>query len=285
MRATTIFLASIGLCVTSQASRTTVTFDYGWKFRLGDPATASPPLQVATLDASFTPNSTDGQHCHHIAWSQLGRMGPKDCRGACSGATPGCLMWQYFYGADDQLNPNGYPRSRHCYIHDGTQGGPPTCDGKGTGVNASFGESRSAVPPPIAERTGVTWKETSFDDSGWTDVNVPHDFVKLGSYSEDADGHHGYLPRDKAGWYRKTFTLPAEWTQAGLASGSEGSTWIHFEGVFQAVDVFLNGKFVLRHTSGYLGFDVPLDTAMLRVGGEKNVLALRVDASFGSGHW
>ena len=35
-------------------------------------------------------------------------------------------------------------------------------------------------------------------------------------------------------------------------------------GVFQAVDVFLNGEFVLRHTSGYLGFDVPLDAALLR---------------------
>ena len=160
----------------------------------------------------------------------------------------------------------------------GTQGGPPTWDGKGTGLNISVGESRSAVPPPIAERKGVTWKEPHFDDSDWADVNLPHDFVKLGAYSEAADGHHGYLPRDEAGWYRKTFTLPAEWTH--------GSTWLHFEGVFQAVDVFVNGQFVLRHTSGYLGFDVPLDTALMAVNGAaENVLALRVDASFGSGHW
>ena len=53
------------------------------------------------------------------------------------------------------------------------------------------------------------------------------------------------------------------------------------------MDVFLNGEHLLRHTSGYLGFDVPLHSArQLNYGaGAKNVLALRVDSSFGSGHW
>ena len=110
---------------------------------------------------------------------------------------------------------------------------------------------------------------------------MPHDFVLLGNYNNvTADGHHGYLPRDEAGWYRKTFKLPANWTG--------GTTWIHFDGVFQAVDIFVNGKFVLRHTSGYLGFDVPLDTAsgLLATGASDfNVISIRVDASFGSGHW
>ena len=55
--------------------------------------------------------------------------------------------------------------------------------------------------------------------------------------------------------YRKHFTLPSSF-------GAGGETWLHFEGVFQAVDVFLNGEWVLRHTSGYLGFDVPLHTGI-----------------------
>lgn len=181
-------------------------------------------------------------------------------------------MWQYFEKVDEQ-HPDG--GSRHCYIHDGTQG-PPSCDGAGTGVNESYGESRAAVPPSIGDRTGVTWKETTFDDSEWDGVDLPHDFVRLGAYSADADGHHGYLPRDTAGWYRKSFSLPAEWTGT--------HAWLHLEGVFQAVDVFLNGKFILRHTSGYLPFDVPLAAARLGAG-STNVLALRVDSSFGSGHW
>ena len=50
-------------------------------------------------------------------------------------------------------------------------------------------------------------------------------------------------------------------------------------------DVFLsriNGKHQLRHTSGYLGFDVRLEEL---TSGARNVIAIRVDASFGSGHW
>lgn len=47
-----------------------------------------------------------------------------------------------------------------------------------------------------------------------------------------------------------TFTLPAGWgpgiNNSDAVSG--GATWLHFEGVFQATDVFVNGKFVLRHT-------------------------------------
>ena len=122
-------------------------------------------------------------------------------------------------------------------------------------------------------------------------MDVPHDFILAGDetnvsspdypYSAAADSHHGYIPRDRAGWYRKHFTLPSGW--AG------GSTWLHFEGVFQACDIFLNGKFLMRHTSGYLGFDLALDSASgVRFGvgdASTNVLALRVDASFGSGHW
>ena len=267
-------IALLTLYSTHSTLRTTVTFDYDWKFQLGDPATAQPPLEVASLDSSFTPNSTNGQHCHGLAWSQLGRMGRKDCRGACSGPTPGCLMWQYFDAP-----------KKSCYIHDGTQG-PPSCDGHGTGVNESFGESRATVPPAIGDRTGVTWKETTFDDSKWDSVNLPHDFVKLSTYSEDADGHHGYLSRDTAGWYRKSFTLPAEWTTPlDGKGGGHSNTWLHFEGVFQAVDIFLNGNFIFRHTSGYLGFDLPLHDALLATAGATNVLAMRVDASFGSGHW
>ena len=51
-------------------------------------------------------------------------------------------------------------------------------------------------------------------------------------------------------------------------------------------DIFLNGRFLVRNTAGYLGFTVRLVDAGLAFGtGHTNVLAVRVDASFGSGHW
>ena len=95
-----------------------------------------------------------------------------------------------------------------------------------------------------------------------------------------------------------------------------GSTWLHFEGVFQMCDIFLNGQvdliayahglhvwsfvnlmilgfdfqFLKRHRAGYLGFDVQLDNlneGLLKFGrgadgvptaANTNVLAVRVDA-------
>ena len=64
--------------------------------------------------------------------------------------------------------------------------------------------------------------------------------------------------------------------------------------------MWINGVHVKRHTSGYLGFDVdlskplskPLSTAdapllpELKYGDDgHNVIVVRADASFGSGHW
>lgn len=264
--------------------RTQLTFDYQWRFKLGDPASAQPALTTAAKDPTFT-NISSGYACTQLAWSQLGRMGPSDCTGACS-ATPGCKAWMWA-----QSWPAAMANTRGCFIHDGTLGEDPVCTK--TTVDPEAGPARAGmraeVPPPIQQRTGVSWKEPGFDDGAWQQVDVPHDFILPGDgedpsapdypYSFAADSHHGYIPRDKAGWYRKHFNLPAAWK-------GQGASWLHFEGVFQAADVFLNGVFLLRHTSGYLGFDVPLESAHFGTGtGAENVLAVRVDASFGSGHW
>jgi len=166
---------------------------------------------------------------------------------------------------------------RSCYIHDGTRGsGSPICSPLDQPQYTPLvGARRLKVPPPVEARSGVTWSQAAFDDSAWARVDLPHDFVLLGNYSETADSHHGYLPRNEAGWYRKKFMLPT-----GLSATANGSIWLHFEGAFQAVDVWVDGRHVLRHTSGYLGFDVPLNVV-----GTTHTIVLRADASFGSGHW
>jgi hypothetical protein len=290
MSSTRAVLLLLAAAHPAAAVRQSLTFDYGWKFKLGDPETASPPLQAASMDPTFT-NISSGYSCTQLAWSQLGRMAPRDCTGACS-ATPGCKAWMWA-----QKWPSNLANTRGCFIHDGTLGDDPVCTPTTVDpeVGPASGGMRKTVPPPIQERKGVSWKEAGFDDSQWRSVDVPHDFILAGDetntsspdypYSELADGHHGYIPRDRAGWYRKNFTLPSGW--------AEGATWLHFEGVFQACDIFLNGQFLKRHTSGYLGFDLPLHSAPdVRYGAaaaessaSNNVLAVRVDASFGSGHW
>jgi beta-galactosidase/beta-glucuronidase len=128
-----------------------------------------------------------------------------------------------------------------------------------------------------------------FDDRGWAPVDVPYDFVLRGAFAPDEkDAMHGYLPRDGAGWYRKRFRAPAVW---------EGSrVLLEFDGVFHVSRIWLNGiELPVGPTdggggnrNGYTGFHVRLDAlpAGLRYGaGAVNHLALRADASFGSGHW
>lgn len=175
-------------------------------FKLGDPTTASPPLTTASLDPSFT--NINGSICTQLAWSQLGRMGPGDCNGACSGSVPGCLAWQ----SASVAGQGGLP-ARGCFIHDGTLGDSPTCH-EDPNIDPEIGPAaggiRASVPPPVHKRTGVNWKTPGYDDSSWTHVDIPHDFIIGGDgentdspdypYSIAADSHHGHIPRDKAGW-------------------------------------------------------------------------------------
>ena len=208
----------------------------------------------------------------------------EDCRGICS-TTPGCLAWQYGVHSDVGNGLNS------CYIHDPALGSPPVCTkaSKPATATASMsirnpppftlmhGESRPRPPPALQDRSGVAYREAAFDDSKWAIVDVPHDFIMSGTYTEEASLKHGFLPRNTSGWYRKSFAIPAAWRG--------GSTSLRFDGIFLACDIFLNGKFLLRHTAGYLGFEVRLDSGLTFGAGATNVLAIRVDASFGSGHW
>ena len=61
-----------------------------------------------------------------------------------------------------------------------------------------------------------------FDASGWVKVDLPHDWVVDLPYAEEASHSHGYkqvgfkYPQTSVGWYRKTFTIPAEPTAAHI---------------------------------------------------------------------
>lgn len=77
-------------------------------------------------------------------------------------------------------------------------------------------------------------------------------------------------------WYRKHFTLPSTW--------ASGATWVAFDGVFHRSQWWLNGRHVGTFTSGYVPFTIDLSGAHFGPS-SPNVLAVRVDASYGSGHW
>ena len=76
----------------------------------------------------------------------------------------------------------------------------------------------------------------------------------------------GYFPR-RPGWYRKHFRLDA--------ANAGSKVILRFEGVFRHCSIYLNHFFIMRHESGYAGFDC--DISDFAAYGSENVLAIRVD--------
>jgi len=109
---------------------------------------------------------------------------------------------------------------------------------------------------------------STFDDSKWRTVSLPHDWSVEGVYSPDKASCTGYLPGGIA-WYRKTFTVSE--------NEKAKKVFIYFEGVYNHSEVFINGISVGKRPNGYISFMYDL-TPFLKFGKE-NVISVRVDHS------
>ncbi len=118
-----------------------------------------------------------------------------------------------------------------------------------------------------------------FDASGWARVDLPHDWVVDLPYAAEASHSHGYkqvgyeYPQTSVGWYRKTFTIPAEDYGKHL--------WLEFDGIFRDAQLWINGFYLGHEKSGYASqiYDI---SEYLNYGGE-NLLCVRVDATLEEG--
>jgi beta-glucuronidase len=107
----------------------------------------------------------------------------------------------------------------------------------------------------IGERQG--WADSSFEDSSWTTVNVPHTWNVMPEYST----YEGIA------WYRKIFTVPESAKNAHLR--------LRFEAVFYLARVWLNDQYLGQHEGGYTPFE--FDITSLVKHGDTNVIAIQVD--------
>lgn len=124
---------------------------------------------------------------------------------------------------------------------------------------------------------GETGQEftSSFDDSGWRNLDLPHDWAIEGPFDSKYDTRTGGLPIFGTAWYRKHFIIDA--AQKG------NKITLEFDGVMNNAEVFLNGEKVGARPFGYIGFEVDL-TPHIKFG-EENVLAVRVDPKELSARW
>jgi enterochelin esterase-like enzyme len=147
---------------------------------------------------------------------------------------------------------------------------------------AADSQSRRAEPPFELDlagqwrfRTGddMAWADPAFDDSSWESTQVPQ-----------PGGQAAFKDYDGFGWYRLSFTLPAEAAGTPLVAV--------LGGIDDADETYLNGQLI-----GHMGrfppnaysqwFDqrlYPVPGGAARFG-ERNVLAVRIHDMNGQGGW
>ena len=100
-----------------------------------------------------------------------------------------------------------------------------------------------------------------FDDSKWKSITLPH------AWNED-EAFKKSIEQLSTGiaWYRKHFKV---------ADAKEKKIFLEFEGIRQAGEFYLNGKFIGRHENGVTSFG--FDISDLIDPNKDNVLAVRID--------
>ncbi|KAI3390760.1 hypothetical protein diail_8698 [Diaporthe ilicicola] len=139
--------------------------------------------------------------------------------------------------------------------------------------------SQHAYPTDsTAPGADVIYVQSSFDDSSWEQLNLPHDWAIKGPFLADGiGGGMGRLPSNGIGWYRRKLTF----TEADVNSNK--SIFLDIDGAQSHAAVWLNGNLVGGWPYGYASFRVDL-TAHAKAGGD-NLLAVRLENQKDSSRW
>jgi beta-galactosidase len=121
--------------------------------------------------------------------------------------------------------------------------------------------------------------QSTFDDSTWETVRVPHDWAIAGPFmageKSEVGGGMGRLPSPGVAWYRKRLDIPN--------SDAGRSIFLDVDGAMSYAMVWLNGHLVGGWPYGYASWRLDL-TPYIEPGG-KNLLAIRLDNPPHSSRW
>lgn len=102
------------------------------------------------------------------------------------------------------------------------------------------------------------------DDSTWEMINVPHTWNAVDPFDAVKSYKRG------TAWYRKAIEIDPSSRESSLF-------YLHFEGVNQIADVYVNNIHVGRHKGGYTAFTLNITNALSQ--GKKQFIAIKVDNS------
>ena len=139
--------------------------------------------------------------------------------------------------------------------------------------------SKHYEAPSSSPIVNIPYIQTSFDDSSWEDVTLPHDWAIKGPYyigdPTPITGGMARLPSQGVGYYRKKLSISNE--DAGKV------IYLDFDGAMSYAMVWLNGNLVGGWPYGYNSFRLDL-TPHLQPGNE-NQLVVRLDNPIDSSRW
>jgi len=121
----------------------------------------------------------------------------------------------------------------------------------------------------------VVYTSSSYNDTDWRKLNIPHDWGIEGPFNQDYPGETGKLPWFGVGWYRKHFTVGA--------NEKNRRFYLQIDGAMAYSTVWLNGEFVGGWPYGYASYELDL-TPYVKFEGE-NVIAIRLDNPPDSSRW
>ena len=152
------------------------------------------------------------------------------------------------------------------------------------------------------ERQLTTWRftlgdntaysNTTFDESKWQTVRIPHDWAIAGPFDKEIDkqvvaieqngetvptektGRSGSLPWIGTGWYRTTVDI----------SPKAERVLLNFDGAMAEPKVFVNGKMAGEWKYGYNTFNIDI-TPFINREGQKNTIAVRLENIEESSRW
>ena len=186
--------------------------------------------------------------------------------------------WRFTKGDPPNLAENlAYPRGRRGNMTPGPTSGIAAWI---LPVGNAFKDSDHQFARPAGNYgDNIAFVQSAFDDSGWRQLDLPHDFGIEGPFippgKADSDGATGRLPYFGIAWYRKHLAIP------GSDEGRQ--IYLDMDGSMAYTSIWLNGTLVGGWPYGYSSFRLDL-TPYIKPGGD-NILAIRLDNLPNSSRW
>lgn len=132
------------------------------------------------------------------------------------------------------------------------------------------------VRPPGNPGGDLSYVQSGFDDDGWRQVSLPHDWAIEGPWlTKGPYGGMGRLPSWGVGWYRRKLDIPL--------SDKGRSIFLDVDGAMSYATVWLNGRLIGGWPYGYNSWRLDLTPHIVL--GRVNQLAIRLDNPPESARW